>query len=824
MLGVAVRLFAYGGSRYEVRNRIGEWPPDFADTASFEDLHALPLGGGTLAYGVGLRPTPALILRERQNEGDRGGYAYTVMLDPGREVWERFGWNGAQLLQAARADEPLWTALLREPERLVTTFLDSRLGQLSPGTDPARPFAIEPRLHDIASALVDAAVFPGRVVLDTGAAGDVSDPSVMASLLAALPPAFRCGRGWMVHGHGDSSRTFGTALVIDRGGSAGAGETPSPSTFDALVDVVSSQLSGRLDALLAVPVHEWPTDPERVARHWKLLAAAAVSGNADDEVAAITRDDLLADDLRRLLAARADVGPRWSNAASVWMLDGYDIPGAIPPAVVRRLDLRALAEYLWNRGLTAADSRVAALGLQEREAHAVWDAQVRLAPARRTVPLVAEAVAHVGFTSPSETLPDRLCALFDAAMKRPTADRPRLREWQALSQDASLWRALAPLLTEALRAERMEGDDEWILDYLALGDDPGGIWLASTYGADALKTVVGVALARVADSHIGSSARDWLDALARSTVRRRLPLAMKLQVARAIDGSWRPLTLLMDLLEGERVLTPLRADGPESAALLDELRERVTEYVQQARDVPAGAVDLERIASLVNVVLPSELVEQIVGRFRLGDRSIAWLREQGHAQLAMTALQADWRNLRETCARSGTEEVASILRTIADRRGPADDLLMLLSWVDPAALETVLPNDHGLRSWLAATLFDPRAPLPQVAPLVDRFTAATWTALLDALADRGPQKLLDTIGVLERTRLPGLGRVIFDYIAERAQLREALAIKGWGSTWREARDGIQAALVPVAPDEPQAIPDVPESASPQRPKKTRKRR
>ncbi len=119
--GSGMRIFAFGGTRYAERARVGAWPEDFSVTAEFEDTYSLPFGRQLLSYGAGVRDgQPFLIVRQRQNEDDRGGYAYTVLLDPGEDVWERFGFNAARLLLAIQQQSSFWSELLTTPNVLAT--------------------------------------------------------------------------------------------------------------------------------------------------------------------------------------------------------------------------------------------------------------------------------------------------------------------------------------------------------------------------------------------------------------------------------------------------------------------------------------------------------------------------------------------------------------------------------------------------------------------------------------------------------------------------------------------------------------------------------
>ena len=87
-----MRLLAYGGTAYVERRRIGAWGE--VPRGALEDTYGMP--GEAVSYGCGLlEGQPCLILRQRQTTDIGRTYAFSLLLDPGAEVWARFGWNAA---------------------------------------------------------------------------------------------------------------------------------------------------------------------------------------------------------------------------------------------------------------------------------------------------------------------------------------------------------------------------------------------------------------------------------------------------------------------------------------------------------------------------------------------------------------------------------------------------------------------------------------------------------------------------------------------------------------------------------------------------------
>src|SRR2546422_833144 len=130
-----MRIRAYGGIRLGERVRLGDWP-EFP-SGEIEDDHGLT--SGEISFGVGvLPPAPFLVLRERQSAGTRF-YSFTLLLDPGRDVWLRFGWTGASLLSALLAASAFAAQLRLRPEDVSPAALRQKLAELAPSRGPETP-------------------------------------------------------------------------------------------------------------------------------------------------------------------------------------------------------------------------------------------------------------------------------------------------------------------------------------------------------------------------------------------------------------------------------------------------------------------------------------------------------------------------------------------------------------------------------------------------------------------------------------------------------------------------------------------------------------
>lgn len=184
------------------RRVIGEWPA--IPSGVLWDFYGVPRD--RIAFGCGLAGgSPFLIWRMRLNLENRGGYPYTLLVDPGIEVWRKFGYNAAALLQALMADEECATGLVEGIDNITLTWLDAAIGRL-------RPLPISPSRSDLALCWVLSAVSQSSSFVHGGVPPSLEE---CAGWLAGLPVCFRLGGGWLVSGCTLHARAYGTRLVFD---------------------------------------------------------------------------------------------------------------------------------------------------------------------------------------------------------------------------------------------------------------------------------------------------------------------------------------------------------------------------------------------------------------------------------------------------------------------------------------------------------------------------------------------------------------------------------------------------------------------------------
>lgn len=501
-----MRLLAYGGTSFTERRRIGDWP-DLPD-GIFQDRSRLRADAPSFGVGL-LSGAPFLIYRELQNVTSRGGYAYTLLLDPGRQVWQRAGWNGARLALAALQGETALSEQLRQmPEALEGEKLDEAFGSLdlAPG-EPSSGGALGDLM--IGASLTEAVSEICRIALEDG--WEELTLERVAVLLDAIPQCFRCARGWLIGGTAAAASHLGAQLLIEGGGLQRSPETDSVIIRGRIVReawerVGGEELPAELRALEILPVWEWreQTALEPRAVIDRVIALAALADPAlsiDERLARFGTTDIkpgfLSAEIEAALCRLARAGDGMlSRAQTEYLLRDIFVHGRdLPVEIWPRLDQELMIEKFVSRDLPLVEFR------------------------------------------------DR----FDRALLERLAEEAR----------------------EGVRRQRAG----WMEDYLAFGNDPGGLWLEEVI-ADGLigEEVVRQALAAAQGQGKGVEiANEWLRALVRSPLRQRISPRMKDELAQRHPKEWAGWRALKDAIAGTPIEEMPELDDWEREYLFFEL-------------------------------------------------------------------------------------------------------------------------------------------------------------------------------------------------------------------------------------------------------------
>ncbi|MGI8783250.1 MAG: hypothetical protein ACR2L2_06325 [Acidobacteriota bacterium] len=601
----SVRLLAHGGTSYTERRRIGQWPT--IPVGALEDTSSL--SRDSLSFGLSLHEysSPAAIFRRRQQAEKGRSYAYTVLLDPGLAVWKRFEWNAAGLILALLdSGFQLHRQLLSEPEQIEA----ESLGQALAGLVPSARSEDKEVSADFHSVLVGASVRRQFAIVSERSLGFSASPTVeqVASHLDRLPVCFRSACGWLIGGNLENARAFGCQVVLAETGEDADLEILKTLGQHVLRDWNSVEadrdFSGCLKEVSGVPLWQWERicgfAPELFLDRLSLLAGQISSGGGgkyrgqDSRATAgqtvLPVDGPLAAEIRQA-ARRAALGgdkPLGPAQTLLVLRDFLDRQIGFESSTVARLDLHTVID-LFTSERRRPDQMPPDLSLPEKTRRAIWLKLISTETTSEELPeLLVEAANDLGRDS----------ELVDAAIGRTD----RLSVWKSFSAKHTLWPVLAERLSTVAR-KRVENQlPNWPIDYLLFGADPGGHTLASMNRPD---HEIGLLVERLLSEVISNGthqddAREWLDHLAGSPLRLRVPIEKKLELAQRLDAKWSGVEYLLDSYFGRtgRKMDPVTAF--EKKYLLVELAEIIRKFRDDAK-VP----DLKTIVAVLKI-LPAE--------------------------------------------------------------------------------------------------------------------------------------------------------------------------------------------------------------------------
>jgi hypothetical protein len=453
------RLLAYGGTSFSERRRIGQWPA--VPEATLRDSYGLQTNAWVYGLGV-LARQPFLIFRQRQNIESRGGYPFSLLLDPAEAVWRNFSWNAAALIAALLELNP--DLLFKTPESCSADALEALLG----GLTASEPVASESSLSQLIAATVTAS---DPIALSPPSVGFAERPDAasVAASLAALPVCFRASGGWLVGGGSAHGRALGAALVLDDQATA----DPQPHIEAGRKLTAAWGLArrrGLLEALDVQPLWLWEDNPAATLQAAMLLYDLESAGSISDELIERAENvQALNDPIEQLLSERLTRGsaPLGPKASTMLIARCLKAKYKIDEQTAARLDRETVMAELRRWG-SPPKKIPRSLPVPQEWRVAMWvDYLQRLtADVRKNL---ADAVEQLG---PRQEL-------IDAALTALPGSEERLADWTRFREDSDVWPLLQPTLRdEALRRfqRNVKGAED---AYLQIADDPEGEYARS---------------------------------------------------------------------------------------------------------------------------------------------------------------------------------------------------------------------------------------------------------------------------------------------------------------------------------------------------------
>jgi hypothetical protein len=598
-----MRLLAHGGNEYAERRRIGSWTSIAVGT--LEDVYGL--SGHDLSFGCGVQENAlVLIIRQAQKQGQRL-YAYSLLLDPGDDVWRRFGWNVASLVLALfggvepgeAAPDCLGQQLLERPESFNEESLVAGVESLRPPTLSAAA------LSDLPALWVGAIYSSEPITVAPQSIGLAARPRIteMAAALATLPPSFRAGRGWLVGGSAIHSRTFGAQLVLDDWLTGGTADVQEHINRGELYGAAWKTLARHaryapvIGKKLDAPIWTWEApwannqDPARAFERVYYLAEILESDAPDATIAKIQLDldeaGPLEQEIREALHLRvvSSAGLINGNLTRLLLRDHFDKGLKLAQAEAARLDEEAVVEfYTKERRLRPLpENGSPPLGAELR--FKLWNKLVQTEETASVLPALLESAWQ---DLRATNVRSRFAEIVETTLTRALSLTQSLQMWVGY-RDHNI---LGPLISERLEAKLWEqaptASGNWPHDYLAFGRDAGGKRLAEANLS--LKSVQALVaeMIRLAtpggnlsdrERLLSEDARQWLDQLATSLLRTQLPVRDKLAISDLSLAGWQNFCRMFELYAGNDQTNP-------KASLTELERENLLGELIELTDLP----------------------------------------------------------------------------------------------------------------------------------------------------------------------------------------------------------------------------------------------
>ncbi|MDT7540240.1 MAG: hypothetical protein QOE33_144 [Acidobacteriota bacterium] len=618
-----MRLLVRGGNSYTERRRIGAWVE--VASGALEDLYGL--SAETPVFGLGLNDgQPFLVVRRlHKTEGTRI-YPYALLLDPGREVLARFGWNVAAFAEVMLASsDSLVNRIFERPEEIDETEIVAALDALK--RDSIEKDATRVKLRELWAGAPCVEPIVEAPSQETGFAERPS-PAQIAAVLDTLPDdCFRCGLGWLVGGSRGHAQAFGAKLLLDA----------DLSTEDATLDNCREEGARLLTAWETIkqhpdfkseiekrsqtPLWEWEREHGSSLAEFapRLVLLAKLLGEwpmIDDATLAqleetLAREGPLVDDLRRaafdsLRAAskRLRETDEKLNPAATRLLVGEHLAKRINAAdLVESLEPDTLIKYFVEHGHKPDET--CRLNLSQDTMLAIWRERARDAQTSDdAVKELSDALRSLGYTlasSNKDALDGLISEVFDA--RAPGAP---LDLWDYFEGRIEGVRVAEKLRDEArARIETRSHRDKWEIEYLMYAQDEGGAYLSDlapqlALSRTELDTLVKkfIRIANGSDA-AAEKARPWLKRLHESSLRSKLSLDTKLSLVEYSQKEWSDLAYLWqlyDFKEGDGQIEKPK-DVKNFSELIPFLREELGELATERK--PPGVPRLKDIVDLL---------------------------------------------------------------------------------------------------------------------------------------------------------------------------------------------------------------------------------
>ncbi len=684
-----MRLLAYGGTSYRERRRVGIWPS--IPEGALGDTYGL--SEDELSFGVGLVEDhqPFLVLRQRQvpDKQSHRQYAYTLLLDPGADLWQHYGWNGASLI-VSLLSEPFREVVLARPEDLDEQQLINFLKE--------HKFAIRASAtkdDDELLSLWTGSLLTSNTVIaprELFGARAILTPDSVSLQLSHLAACFRCGRGWLIGGSEQNAQALGAGLVIDMYSDAMNEEARIAVERGRKVLCAWSTVASDDEFKTAIekpsntPVWAWQAEfgysPAQILPRVVLLAEALNPASSVDSLIESLPEKLpepgpldreIHAAARRLALSKE--GALSPTCTAFFLNEALNHGAVIDATVANRLDDDTVITELLNRQIQP--DAVAGIRFAPGVRLASWLGLIKQASNSSAIPrLVCRAIQDLQSDDARPVVSEReLLDLVDYAAEETAARDKVLSVWIPYRDHPVIGLMVQEVLFAKSLSRLQKRAAGWPLDYLAFGQDPTLVKLAKL-GLDraGLEKLIYTTLEETEKSGpLCHEARSWLINLGVSPLRASASLATKIRICNSTTEGWNDFRELQWLYRGGREMRT-QTGAKDKELLLAEFGEMMQHFPPQTfvpnlRGLTRFLGSLpERCAEKLARLTPpisSDTVEQWIAGWRLLGREDLARREK--LRLLLETPEDLGPSLLES------KEVPELLELLLFKRTAADD-------------------------------------------------------------------------------------------------------------------------------------------------------
>ena len=574
-----MRILAYGGTGYYERLRLGEWGE--IARAALEDTLGMP--GEQMIYGVGLTShQPFVVLRQRQTiEGGRS-YAFSLLIDPGEKIWERFRWNAAEFIHVL-LEAPEKEQIFAAPENFGTQSWQELFDRLEPVTNlPPLGNTVFADVKDNLTALWLGTAFTNETVSFSLSGYDIENrpqPLEIAAFQATLPICFRNGSGWLVGAGATNARSLGAQLTLED-----TGTEPQDSALEliSLGNRIRYAWETLFDRHQEFPVSEelerkplwsWTTEGTSSAANRMVFLSDILTASGAEATEFIHRlneqednADFLQGEIRQslynLLINKAEkLNPIETEYLLRQKVDFNE-------KLLAKLDETTLIEFFKRENFAPDDPQMPPCSPKVRGE--IWLFRLKTAKDSDLPNEFERATNDLKNNGSLETWRANIETEIANRIKQPDYD---LLYWRDISSVAGM--------LEKIVLANVERKNNWVKEYLMFADDAGGNKLFGKYSFP--QTEFSLFINRLIDlaemPGFEEKALKWLNDAANFSVRKYISLQQKKQISKLIkenipeaENQWKNFDLLGALFRNDsEIITISPAPSSEQPFLINEL-------------------------------------------------------------------------------------------------------------------------------------------------------------------------------------------------------------------------------------------------------------